>query len=51
MKIVLLKEEAEKIANYLASRPWGEVNHLLGLLAKAEVIEEKAEENKEVKQG
>jgi hypothetical protein len=44
MKVSLLKEDAEKIVNYLASRPWGEVNQLLVLLAQAELVKEEVKE-------
>ena len=47
MKVLLLKEDAEKLANYLASRPWGEVNGLLALFAKAEMVEEESDKAKE----
>jgi hypothetical protein len=41
MKLIITAEQVEKLLNYLASRPWMEVNNLIAELSKLEKIEDK----------
>lgn len=40
MELKIKKELLEKLLNYLANRPWAEVNNLIQELSKLEKIEE-----------
>ena len=41
MEFKLKTEDLEKLLNYLASRPWAEVNELIGIFSKLDKIDKK----------
>lgn len=41
MKIAVEKDTLEKVVTYLSTKPWAEVQGLIVLLSKSEMIEEK----------